>query len=96
MVKLDLHSMSLFNKVKCFFGFHTWDYSLGEIYDKYKISKDRKKIVLDTSYYPVRFCPRCYKKQLRHRHDMRIIWLDTELSSQVRRSKQLNKLLDKT
>jgi hypothetical protein len=71
--------MSLFKSVKCFFGFHIWEYSLGEIYT-----------------HTVRFCPRCYKKQIRHRHDIRIFWLDTELSSDERRDKRLKYLLDKT
>ena len=91
MAKTGSSSMS---KINCFFGYHQWHYEQTKVLDKATLSTCGNKIYLDSSSYPTRFCTRCFKKQLRQRMDMRIYWIDHDLSVDESRHKKLSKLLD--
>jgi hypothetical protein len=82
------------NKIKCFFGYHQWHYEQTKVLDKATLSTCGNKIYLDSSNYPTRFCTLCFKKQLRQRMDMRIYWIDTSLTKQELRQKNLSRLFD--
>jgi RNase H-fold protein (predicted Holliday junction resolvase) len=91
MAKIGSSCMS---KIKCFFGYHDWQYNQTKLVDKSTLSASGNRIYLDSSNYPTRFCTRCFKKQLRQRMDMRIYWIDSDLSVNESRHKKLSKLLD--
>ena len=94
--------MSYKDKIKCFFGFHDWEYNhrtneapklrfqhknyqkyYQELFDNYSIR------------YPNRFCNRCFKKQIRVRYDMDMLWQDSDnLTLDEIRQKKLKKLLN--
>ena len=87
--------------IKCFFGFHDWEYSTWES-EKYSIvaKSDMSHIneLLERQYlYPSRFCQCCYKKQKRHIVDLgrTILWKDTDkLTLKEIRQKKLKNLLN--
>lgn len=83
-------------KIKCFFGYHNWQYRQSRLVDKVRLEKTGQRIYLSNDYYPIRFCPDCFKKQIRQRMDMRIYWSNTSLSKSESRQKKLEDLLDKT
>jgi hypothetical protein len=93
--------MSYKDRIKCFFGFHDWEYSSWEN-EKYSIvtKSDMSHIneLLERQYqYPSRFCQCCFKKQKRQIADLgrTILWLDTDkLTLKEIRQKKLKKLLN--
>jgi len=84
------------NKIKCFFGYHQWHYRLSKFVDRSKLTTSGNKVYLDSFIYPTRFCLRCSKKQVRQREDMRNYWIDTSLTKQELRQKNLSRLFDES
>jgi hypothetical protein len=75
-------------KIKCFFGFHDWEYSDPVSYSDNIIHVDRIR-------FPTRFCQCCFKKQIRSRYDMQIFWTNSDkLTPHEIRQKKLKKLLN--
>jgi len=98
--------MSYKDKIKCFFGFHDWEYNhrSSEV-PKLKFQKNYNFGSFGQTYqdlydsfvirYPNRFCNRCFKKQIKVRYDMRIIWEDSDnLTLDEIRQKKLKNLLN--
>lgn len=83
-------------KIRCFCGYHLW------IHQSESVSFDltgpnqngrtyTKKMDINT-----RFCTNCYKKQIRNRFDMNIVYKDinTPLTKDQTRIKNLNTILN--
>ena len=85
--------------VKCYLGFHDWEYTRWEEQQKWvEINnyEDRYKRLIEVGNYeyPMRFCTICYKKQSRRRRDMHIYWINTNIYSiKELRFIQLNRIM---
>jgi hypothetical protein len=95
--------MSYKDKIKCFFGFHDWEYSSWEDGEGNRFSdlnylyKNLSEMIEKRYHYPSRFCQCCFKKQKRHIVDLgrTILWKDTDkLTLKEIRQKKLKKLLN--
>jgi hypothetical protein len=95
--------MSYKDKVKCFFGFHDWEYSSWEDEEVNRFSdlnylyKNLSEMIEKRYNYPSRFCQCCFKKQKRHIVDLgrTILWKDTDkLTLKEIRQKKLKNLLN--
>lgn len=90
------------SKFFCFFGSHTWQYQVERLYtkpddlsiDSYTLTNNRLND--STVFLTTRFCRCCYKKQLRHRNDMLVYYLDQKLplTKEQTRIKNLNIILN--
>jgi hypothetical protein len=87
-------------KIKCFFGFHDWEYSSweDEVDTFYGIDTDTIDHLIERQYqFPSRFCQCCFKKQKRHIVDLgrTILWKNTnKLTLKEIRQKKLKNLLN--
>ena len=90
------------DKIKCFFGFHDWEYNhrTNET-PKLRFQPNKRQYyqdLFDNYYlikYPNRFCNRCFKKQIRVRYDMNLLWQDSDnLTLDEIRQKKLKNLLN--
>jgi len=86
-----------YNKIKCFFGYHDWEYSSwkDEADAYYNLSNFFEKQYQGS--FPSRFCQCCFKKQIRRIIDFgsTILWEDTDkLTLKEIRQKKLKNLLN--
>lgn len=85
------------DKIKCFFGFHDWEYNVDP---KLRFQPNKRQYYQDLfdNYlmrYPNRICNRCFKKQIRVRYDMNLLWKDSDnLTLDEIRQKKLKNLLN--
>ena len=92
--------MSYRDKIKCYLGYHNWHYSTWDEQSKWvELNKYHNKIQQlikhGDFHYPMRFCNKCHKKQVRRRHDMHIFWVDTKIyTTEEIRIIQLKKILN--
>ena len=95
-------SMRYKDKIKCFFGFHDWEYSSwedegGKFSDLNHQYNKINELIEKRYHYPSRFCQCCFKKQKRHIVDLgrTILWRNTnELTLKEIRQKKLKNLLN--
>lgn len=94
--------MSYKDRIKCFFGFHDWEYSSweeegGAFSDINHLYNKINELVEKRYQYPSRFCQCCHKKQKRQIVDLgrTILWIDTDkLTLKEIRQKKLKNLLN--
>lgn len=92
--------MSYKNKIKCFFGYHDWEYSSWkDEVDKYYVYNTISNL-LERQYqgsFPSRICQCCFKKQRRLIIDFgtTVLWEDTDkLTLKEIRQKKLKNILN--
>jgi hypothetical protein len=93
--------MSYKDRIKCFFGFHDWEYSSweeerGKFSDINHLLNNINELFERKYQYPSRLCQCCFKKQKRQIADLgrTILWIDTDkLTLKEIRQKKLKKLL---
>ncbi len=93
--------MKIREKIKCYCGFHNWEYSTWKSEEYSIVTKsDMSHIneLLERQYhYPSRFCQCCHKKQKRVITDFgrTILWENTDrLTINEIRQKKLKKILN--
>jgi hypothetical protein len=89
--------MSYKDRIKCFFGFHDWEYSSWEDEVDTFYVHNIDYLIERQYHFPSRFCQCCFKKQRRQIVDLgrTILWINTDkLTSKEIRQKKLKKLLD--
>lgn len=87
---MKLFSSYYSKKISCLLGLHSWIYQVENVEVRSKHTDIPWSADVST-----RFCTSCYKKQIRNRRDMNIVYVDfkSPLTKDQTRVKNLNTIL---